>query len=299
LREFARAGKSAAAHPKAKGIAIIIVDTQVHIWAANTPDRPWGEGMENRAHLPVPLTHPKLLTLMDEAGVDRAILVPPSLDGDRNDLCLAAAAEHPNRFAVMGRIFLDRPSAPAKLEEMAGQKGMLGVRLTFHRDNDRPLLTNGAADWFWPMAERLRVPVMVHAPERLPIIGEIAAQHPDLTLIVDHMGFARETMDGEAEAGADRILALADHPNVFVKVSALPCYSTEPYPYRNLHGPLKRIIAGFGVRRAFWGSDFSRLPSDCSYRQAVSMFTEELDFLSTSDLEWVMGRAVLECLHWN
>jgi predicted TIM-barrel fold metal-dependent hydrolase len=299
LREFARAGKSAAAHPKAKGIAIIILDTQVHIWAANTPDRPWGEGMENRAHLPVPLTHPKLLTLMDEAGVDRAILVPPSLDGDRNDLCLAAAAEHPNRFAVMGRIFLDRPSAPAKLEEMAGQKGMLGVRLTFHRDNDRPLLTNGAADWFWPMAERLQMPVMVHAPERLPIIGEIAARHPDLTLIVDHMGFARETMDGEAEAGADRILALADHRNVFVKASALPCYSTEPYPYRNLHGPLKRIIAGFGVQRAFWGSDFSRLPSDCSYRQAVTMFTEELDFLSASDLEWVMGRGVLECLNWN
>ncbi|HEX3484223.1 MAG TPA: amidohydrolase family protein [Micropepsaceae bacterium] len=299
MREFARAGKSAAAHPKAKGIAIIILDTQVHIWAANTPDRPWGEGMENRAHLPVPLTHPKLLTLMDEAGVDRAILVPPSLDGDRNDLCLAAAAEHPNRFAVMGRIFLDRPSAPAKLEEMAGQKGMLGVRLTFHRDNDRPLLTNGAADWFWPMAERLQMPVMVHAPERLPIIGEIAARHPDLTLIVDHMGFARETMDGEAEAGADRILALADHRNVFVKASALPCYSTEPYPYRNLHGPLKRIIAGFGVQRAFWGSDFSRLPSDCSYRQAVTMFTEELDFLSASDLEWVMGRGVLECLNWN
>ena len=63
--------------------------------------------MENRAHLPVPLSHPKLLTLMNEAGVDCAVLVPPSLDGDRNDLCLAAAREHPGRFAVMGR-FGDR-----------------------------------------------------------------------------------------------------------------------------------------------------------------------------------------------
>ena len=282
-----------------RSLTILVVDTQVHIWAANTPERPWGEGMENRAHLPVPLTYPRLLTLMDEAQVDCAILVPPSLDGDRNDLCLAAAQARPDRFAVMGRIFLDRPDAPARLEEMNRQKGMLGVRLTFHRDNDRPLLTNGAANWFWPAAERLGMKVAVHAPERLGVIAQIAARHPDLTLIVDHMGFARETMDAEAEAGADRLLALARHPNVHVKVSAAPCYSTEPYPFRNLHAPLKRIIDGFGVRRAFWGSDFSRLPAGCSYRQAVTMFTEELDFLSASDLEWVMGRAALECLGWK
>jgi len=255
--------------------------------------------MENRAHLPVPLSHPKLLTLMAEAGVDCAILIPPSLDGDRNDLCLQAAHKHPDRFAVMGRIFLDRPDAPVRLDEMKQQNGMLGVRLTFHRDNDRPLLTNGAADWFWPAAERLRIPVMVHAPERLPVIAAIAARHPELVLIVDHMGFARETMDAEAHAGADRILALAAFPNVSVKVSALPCYSTEPYPFRNLHAPLRRIIEGFSVKRSYWGSDFSRLPASCSYRQAVALFTEELDFLSPEDLEWVMGRGILERLGWN
>ena len=270
----------------------------MHIWAENTPARPWGEGMEKRAHLPVPLTHEKLLSLMAEAGVDRVVLVPPSLDGERNDLCLAAAAQHPDRFAVMGRLFLDSPSARPKLHEMKHQPGMLGLRLTFHRDNDRPLLTNGAADWLWPEAQRLGLPVMVHAPERLPEIGEIARRHPNLKIIVDHMGFARETMDQEAEAAAERILKLVRYPNVAVKVSALPCYSSEAYPYRNLHAPLQRIIGGFGVRRCFWGSDYSRLPARCSYRQAVTMFTEELDFLSKSDLEWIMGRAALEYLGW-
>jgi predicted TIM-barrel fold metal-dependent hydrolase len=255
--------------------------------------------MENRAHLPVPLTYPKLLTLMDEAGVNRVVLVPPSLDGDRNDLCVAAARTQPDRFAVMGRIFLDKPGARAKLEAMKDEPGMLGVRLTFHRDNDRPLLTNGAADWFWPEAERLDMPVMVHAPERLPVIAEIARRHPGLRLILDHMGFARETMDAEAPKGAERLLALAQYPNVSVKVSALPCYSSDPYPFRNLHEPLKRVIEGFGVRRCFWGSDYSRLPANCSYRQAVTMFTEELDFLSGDDLDWVMGRAALDCLRWG
>jgi L-fuconolactonase len=255
--------------------------------------------MENRAHLPVPLGHEELLLLMDQAGVDRAVLIPPSLDGDRNDLCLAAAQEYPRRFAVMGRLLLRHPAAPARLEQMKHQEGMLGVRLTFHRDDDRPLLTNGAADWFWPAAQRLEVPVMVHAPERLAEIGDIAARHPGLKIIVDHMGFARETTDSQAKAGAERMVALARYPNVHVKVSALPCYSSEPYPFRNLHDALKRVIDGFGVKRSFWGSDYSRLPRSCTYRQAVTMFTEELDFLSSSDLEWVMGRGALECLNWR
>ncbi len=255
--------------------------------------------MENRAHLPVPLGHEELLGRMDQAGVDCAILIPPSLDGDRNDLCLAAARQHPCRFAVMGRLLLDHPAAAARLAEMKQQRGMLGVRLTFHRDNDRPMLTNGVADWFWPAAECLQMPVMVHAPERLREIGGIAARHPALTIIIDHMGFARETMDEHAMAGAQRVCELARYPNVFVKVSALPCYSTQSYPFRNLHDPLKRVIEGFGVERSFWGSDFSRLPKSCSYRQAVTMFTEELDFLSPAELEWVMGRGVLRCLNWQ
>ena len=275
-----------------------VIDSQVHIWAANTPERPWVKGMEGRAHLPEPLGAEKLLTWMDEAGVDAAILVPPSLEGDRNDLSLDAARKYPARFAVMGRIAIDHP-APEKLAAWKQQPGMVGVRLTFHRPDTRPQLTDGTADWFWPAAEAHDVPVMVHAPERLNEIGEIARRHPKLRIIVDHMGFARETMDNEAIAGAERVSALAQYPNVSVKVSALPCYTTEPWPFRNLDQPLKRIIGAFGSKRSFWGSDVSRMLEHCSYRQAVTHFTEALDFLSDDDLDWIMGRGLKQCLGWT
>jgi len=275
-----------------------VIDSQVHIWAANTPERPWVKGMEGRAHLPEPLGAEKLLTWMDEAGVDAAILVPPSLEGDRNDLSLDAARKYPARFAVMGRIAIDHP-APEKLAAWKQQPGMVGVRLTFHRPDTRPQLTDGTADWFWPAAEAHDVPVMVHAPERLNEIGEIARRHPKLRIIVDHMGFARETMDNEAIAGAERVSALAQYPNVSVKVSALPCYTTEPWPFRNLDQPLKRIIGAFGPKRSFWGSDISRMLEHCSYRQAVTHFTEALDFLSDDDLDWIMGRGLKQCLGWT
>jgi L-fuconolactonase len=276
-----------------------IIDSQVHIWAENTPARPWAPNMEGRAHLEEPLSADRLLGMMNAAGVDAAVLVPPSLEGDRNDLCLDAARKFPGRFAVMGRIDPAKPQSPAVLASWRDQAGMLGLRLTFHRPDTRPRLTDGAADWLWPAAEQHAVPVMVHAPDDLPVLAAIAERHPGLTLIVDHMGFGRETMDAHALAGAARVAALARFRNVFVKVSALPCFSSEPYPFRNLNEPLRRVIEAFGPRRCFWGSDLSRMLEHCSYRQGVTHFTQELDFLSADDLDWIMGRGLRECLRWN
>lgn len=276
-----------------------VIDSQVHIWAANTPDRPWAPGMEKRAHLPEPLTADRLIGMMDEAGVDAAILVPPSLEGDRNDLSLAAAQKHPDRFAVMGRIDLAKPQAREAIKTWTREPGLYGVRLTFHRPDTRAKLTDGTADWFWPAAEKHGVAVMVHAPDGLATLGEIAVRHPGLRLIVDHMGFARETVGDKAVPQAERVAALARHPNVFVKVSALPCFATEPYPFHDLDAALRIVIGAFGPRRSFWGSDLSRMLAHCTYRQAVTHFTEALDFLSMDDLDWIMGRGIAACLGWK
>jgi len=92
------------------------------------------------------------------------------------------------------------------------------------------------------------------------------------------------------------LLALARRPNVAVKSSALPCSSTEPYPFRALHEPLRRVFDAYDPARMCWGTDWTRLP--CSYRQAVTMFTEELPWPKGADLEGVMGRGLSARLGW-
>src|SRR6266496_1279582 len=85
----------------------LIVDAQVHLWKAESPDWPWVPGRQPQ--LPEPFTIEKLVPMMDEAGVDRVVVVPPSWPGDRNDYALEAAKRFPDRFAVMGRITLQNP----------------------------------------------------------------------------------------------------------------------------------------------------------------------------------------------
>lgn len=270
-----------------------IIDAQVHVWPPHRPDRPLAPDGQN-----VPAyTREHLLAEMDAAGVDGAILVPPVLELNRNDYALEAARDYPGRFAVMGRIPIVKPD-PDRLADWLQQPGMLGVRLSFLRADDRPQLTDGTMDWFWPAAEQYGLPVMIHAPGFAGLLRDVAIKHPGLTIIYDHIGaFARPTPDLEPLLG--ELLPLAALPNLRVKVSALPCFSTEPYPFNDLREPIRRIVDAFGPRRSFWGSDRTRLPESCSYRQAVSHFTETLDFLSADDLEWVMGRGLAECLGWR
>jgi predicted TIM-barrel fold metal-dependent hydrolase len=67
---------------------MLIVDAQIHLWAADRPDRPWPPGGAQRAQKPHPVDRDMALAGMKEAGVDRAVIVPPSWEGERNDVAL-------------------------------------------------------------------------------------------------------------------------------------------------------------------------------------------------------------------
>ena len=274
---------------------MLIADAQVHIWGANTPERPWPARLE--AHRDPPIGKDEMLAAMDAAGVDRCIIVPPSWEGDRNDLALEAAQKHPTRFAVMGRLNAEAPDARDALKTWRKQPGMLGLRFTFHAPMLVPPLTDGRMDWLWAAAEKYGIPIMVLVtPDLIHHIERIAQRHPGLKLVMDHLALKRLTKDEEAFQDLDKLLGLAKYPNVAAKATALPCFTNDSYPYRRLHPYIRRVYDAFGPKRMFWGTDYSRLP--CTYRQGVTMFTEELPWLTAEDKEWIMGRGVCEWTGW-
>src|SRR4051812_26666217 len=166
-----------------------IVDAQVHLWKAESDDWKWVPGM--KPQMPEPFTIEKLVPLMDQAGVDRAVIVPPGWPGDRNDYGLEAAKRYPDRFAVMGRIPLRDPRSAALLPKWKEQPNMLGLRVAF-LNNAADWISDGTADWFWPAAEKASVPVMAYAPGRAPLFAAIAKRHPGLNLIIDHMNVSAQ-----------------------------------------------------------------------------------------------------------
>lgn len=272
---------------------MLIVDAQVHVWGPDTPEDP----IVSEPHLAEPLTVDDLLAQMDAAGVDRAALVPPTWQGGfRNALALEAAHRHPERFAVMGRIDIAAPDICEQFARWRLQPGMLGVRISRrqHIEDD------GSMDAMLAAAAQHGVPLMLNTPvsasSKMQPIAYMAERFPKLKIAIDHMGVRQEKKGDEAFAELDRLLALARHPNVCVKVTSLPTHATDVWPFTSLHGFFRRVYDAFGPQRLFWGSDLSKLP--VPYRECVTMFTEGIPWLTRADREWIMGRALCEWLDW-
>src|SRR5438067_12228700 len=116
LTSLAATGVALAAERAAPAVADsrrLIVDSQIHLWPANTPERPWVAGA--RPQLPEPFTIERVVPMLDEAGVDRVVIVPPTLEGERIDYAQEAVKRYPGRFAIMARIELDQPDRGTRL----------------------------------------------------------------------------------------------------------------------------------------------------------------------------------------
>ena len=205
---------------------MLIVDAQIHIWS---------KGKTLPPHRAEPYGMAQALADMDAAGVDRALIHPPSWDEDLNALAIDTVRAHPRRFAILGRLALDRPESRGLIDGWKKHPGMLGLRFTFLQPHQKTWPHDGTMDWLWPAAEQAGVPVALLAVEFLPLLGRIAERHPRLKLVVDHMAAVRGAKGDAAFAKMDELTALAKYPNVAVKATGGPGVAADGYPFRGLH----------------------------------------------------------------
>jgi len=228
-----------------------IVDAQVHLWSSGTPSGHHRHVSSFGAE--------ELLAEMDVAGVDAAVIHPPvSWDPHSNEQAIEAARRYPTRFAVLGQVPLDQPAeGEARLATWRDLPGMKGLRYPLVRPEQQAWHSDGTMDWLWPVADRNGLPVATMAGRFLPVFRGIAERHPQLRLLIDHLGLVRAEQDAAAFGNLDALLSLAKLPNVAIKATGAPSYSTHPYPFRNLHDGLQRIFDAYGPKRFFWGTDIS------------------------------------------
>jgi predicted TIM-barrel fold metal-dependent hydrolase len=181
------------------------------------------------------------------------------------------------------------------MREFATIPAIKGVRLTFHRPIDRNWMIDGTCDWIWPFAEELDTKIIVHAPIWKAELGAIAERHPGLKLIIDHMGILARSVDDAIGYWVSETADLHVHPDISVKVSAVPGYSTHPYPYDNVNKYVRETVEKMGPERCYWGTDITRLTGHgLTYKDTIDQFTKHMG-LTDEQLEWVMGRGLSRC----
>jgi predicted TIM-barrel fold metal-dependent hydrolase len=269
-----------------------IVDSQIHLWE---------NAMMPKHHKQVDhYSVEEAVRDMEEAGVDAAVIHPPESLGDQldiNEFSVGAVRKYPDKFCILGWFDLRSPDRREIVKRWRERTGMLGFRYIFCWPYQQTWWSDGSLDWFWEACEEEGLPIGLLAGEHMPEFRSIAERHPGLKLHLDHMGRAGRKTDDEAFENLEELLDLAGFQNVAVKLSGAPSYSSQAYPFKNIHDYIRRIFDAFGPSRCFWGTDITRMP--CSYRECVTMFTEELPWLRGRDKELVMGDAICEWIGWN
>jgi len=271
-------------------VAYEIIDSHVHFWEPEHPDRPWHKG---GVDLGPPLSVERLLEDAREAGVSKILQVTPSIMGWDNRYGVEGSQRYSERvIGVIGRFDPVAPQMPRRLAEVAAHAKILGVRITLIKEWTS-WLRDGLLEPFLKEAGRLGMRVQIYGPDQPREIHDAARRHPQTVFLVDHMTLDHH--NPEPFAQWSEVLAMADSPNVYVKASYFPEVSKQPFPFTDVVPYLRSLYERFGADRIIWGSNYPPSARACSYKENVD-FMREQGFLSTDDRTKIFGATLLRVL---
>lgn len=272
------------------------IDVQVHCYERNYPGRPWHAVLAG----PPEVTGPDMIKAMDEVGVDGGLLVSVyTMYHWDASYAVSVQKQFPNRFALIKPVDSNDPKVGETIEEWAKMDGTVAVRIMFtpevstdpaHPGINKVLATAGKCD----------MPVNLMARGRLEQVAELARRNPNTTLVIDHLGLEQPfhpPAPKEPWVELPKLLALAPHKNVVVKISGACTLSHEPFPYKDIRAPVGRILDTFGLERCMWGTDWTRAVNLLTYKQGVDAFRAS-DWLSDSDRATLMGGSLSKIYGW-
>jgi L-fuconolactonase len=274
-----------------------IFDAQVHAYERNHPGRPW----VGTLHGPAEVTGDQMVAAMDAVGVDGAVLVSPfSMYRYDASYALEVFAAHPSRFRLVKPVDPTDPAVADTIADWAATKGTVGIRV-FLRDTVSTDPADPAINRVLAEAGRHSLPVNLACTGRLEQAGQLAARNPDTQLVIDHLGLQQPSEpppSAQPFAELPKVLALAVHPNIAIKISGACTLSHELFPYKDIWDPLGRIFDAFRFGRCMWGTDWTRAVALLTYEQGVEAF-RVTDRLSDSDRGLLMGDTLARVYNWS
>lgn len=208
-----------------------------------TPEADWQK--------PDPLGH--YLAEMEELGIDYGVLVHPEPYGDDHSMVLDCLEREPDRFLGTSLFFPRDEDAPAKLKALVRRQPRI-ISTRFHTpgytDHYLSSFQEDGVKALWKTAGDLGLIVELHlAPGFGKETAAMIREFPDFTILLDHLA---EPGMGNAVDYVD-ILRLAEHDNVYMKLSGMGHVSSQPPLYEDLKPFTRTVVEAFGPDRLVWG----------------------------------------------
>ena len=276
---------------------MLTIDAQVHAYERNHPGRPWTNVLRG----PPEVTGDDMVAAMDAVGVDGALLVSPhSMYRYDASYALEVYARHPGRFGLIKPVDPSDSAVTDVIAQWAATKGTVGVRIMLNRDGVPTDPADPGLNSVLAAGARHSLPVNLMATGRLEQAAALAARNPDTSVVIDHLGLQQPHAPPAPPrpfVELPKLLALARHKNITVKITGACTLSHERFPYRDIWDPLWQIFDAFGLDRCMWGTDWTRAVDLLTYQQGVEAF-RVTDRLSESEKATLMGLTLQRVYRW-
>ncbi len=245
-----------------------------------------------------------LLASLDEARVDRAVLLQGPYYGEENAYVAEACRRHPRQLAGMAYLDPWADGAREGFDRLEGTAELRGVKLECSEPTGLVGLHPGrrldepGLGWLWQHLERSRKVLTLDlgrpgtASYQTDAARAIAVSHPGLRIVVCHLGqpSAGVFADRRLRRAWEEQLSLGWLPNVWFDTASLPAYVPgESFPWPSAGAALRRALDIVGPGRLMWGSDIPGLLVHGSYAQLLAYAREALAFLPEADRDRVFG----------
>ena len=168
----------------------MIVDTHVHIWEISEK-YPIGPTAPNWTSKPdEPATADELIEDMNQNGVDRSVLVQTSWSTWDNGYIADSQARFPDRFIGHGMLDPQNPDNADQARYWMEERGLLGFRFHPMYYPDEKVLTTPQNRPLWEVLAAMGAVIQFHLNAAFADqVAEIARRHPQMPLLLDHMGY--------------------------------------------------------------------------------------------------------------
>ncbi len=270
----------------------VLVDTHIHLF-----DEKRFPYHRNAVYRPPPRTLEDYTRFVRESRIDHSIIVHPEPYQDDHRYLEYCFVHEPSPWFFKGTCLFDPidPKTPSRMEALVKKHPGRIVALRVHETEDpkKGPSTSGpirdrdmrSPDMLrtWRKAHALGIAIQMHfIPYFAQQIRALAAQLPDMPVILDHLGRYGEGTPADYE----HVIKLAKLPRTYMKFSAVRYSSKQDYPHRDVKPLARRIFDAFGPDRIIWGvlgmdmEEFSR---------QVSLFEEFFAFASEADRAKIRG----------
>lgn len=210
-----------------------------------------------------------LISNMDYAGVNGAVITQEEIDGNQDSYLLTAKSQYPDRLKICS---LYEENKPFEVN------GFDGIKICAGRLPTQDLTKHYKV---FETADKSNMFISIDMADgdlQTGSLFELIQQYPNLKIAIGHFGMVTREKWKEQ-------IKLAQNKNVFIESGGITwLFNSEFYPYPSALESIKEASQICGFDKLMWGSDYPRTMVEITYKMSFDFVLKSKE-IADSDKE--------------